>query len=58
MIILEDSSNLNLFIEHYSSAKHTKNDKNIFGYSQDIFVKKNAKLMLSEIELFGNNIIS
>ena len=58
MIILEDSSNLSLFIEHYSSSKHTKNDKNIFGYSQDIFVEKNAKLMLSEIELFGNNIIS
>ena len=57
LIILEDNSVFNLFIEHYSSAKSDVSDS-LFGYSKDIFVSDNSKLTITEMELFNNNMIS
>ena len=57
LIILEDNSDFNLFIEHYSSIK-SQNIDSIFGYSEDIFVANNAKLSIIEMQLFNNNMIS
>ena len=57
LIVLDDNSVCNLFIEHYSSAKPDVSDS-IFGYSKDIFVSDNSELTITEMELFNNNIIS
>ncbi len=57
-IILEDESSLNLFSEHYSAVTKSNKDALIFGFSQDIFVGKNSKLTLTEMELFHDNVSS